>query len=94
MDNLPSKQMSIRSVLAELREQPSSKNEHWEACHVAADKIDLMRRMLLRAVSPHAFNCGWRKHPTQIRLIQVSEGCTCGVDELLAAFSSDKEPRP
>ena len=34
----------IQDVLEYLREQPANKNEHWEACHIAADAIERLWR--------------------------------------------------
>lgn len=39
-------------------------------------------RLLEKAVQPHAFNCGWRKSRTAIKMVPVG-GCTCGIAEWL-----------
>lgn len=70
-------------------------HEHEGDC--AYCEIGRLRMALLNAVQPHAFNCGYMKHPTAIKMIPVGK-CTCGVDKLLsqgpAAVEPSAYPRP
>lgn len=51
--------------------------------HVTTDPlVKKLRRALRRAVSPHAFNCGYKKDTKNIKMIELGY-CTCGVTELL-----------
>ena len=48
--------------------------------------------LLRAAVMPHAFNCGWIRHPDFIKMVPVYE-CTCGLDAFLAASGEQQTPR-
>jgi hypothetical protein len=45
--------------------------------------------LLRAAVTPHAFNCGWIRHPDFIKMVPVYE-CTCGLDAFLAASGEQR----
>lgn len=50
----------------------------------APRKLRKAIKIIQEAVNPHAFNCGYVKHPTAIKMIPVVPmRCTCGVDEFL-----------
>jgi hypothetical protein len=65
-------QSSVFAVLGDLRRDLLT----------AAETIKGQRMALERAVNPHAFNCGFVKHPDFVKMVPV-DGCNCGLDVLM-----------
>lgn len=55
-----------------------------KAAPSAQSRLRAAIKVLRKAVNPHAFNCGYVKHPTLIKMIPVKpKRCTCGAEEFL-----------
>lgn len=74
----PVLQSSVFAVLGELRRDLLT----------AAETIRGQRMCLERAVNPHAFNCGFVKHPDFVKMVPV-DGCNCGLDALMTAVGKN-----
>jgi hypothetical protein len=56
-----------------------------------AARLAQAEALLRAAVTPHAFNCGWIRHPDFIKMVPVYK-CTCGLDAFLAASGEQYNP--
>lgn len=56
-----------------------------ESC---SPSIRAFRKAIEEAVNPHAFNCGWVKHPDFVKMVPA-DGCTCGLDRLMRITADD-----
>lgn len=52
------------------------------------DRIRALEAALRQAKNPHAFNCGYLKHPTGIKMVPAWD-CTCGVAKLLVESQAE-----
>ncbi len=76
-------QSSVFAVLGDLRKDLLT----------AAETIEQLQRTLGRAVNPHAFNCGFVKHPDFVKMVPV-DSCTCGLETVLQITGVGKNDAP